>query len=148
MTCCRLIEGSRQLLLGVVAALVVADASSSAQAPFPFGRELILDAAPLQKGKRMPAITIAENGAVAIDLWCRSATGQVEFNESAIRIAAGPLPDALPSVMGRDQCTPARIEADQDLLAALTQATSWRMQGNAVVLEGGPKAMKFRPATN
>ena len=38
--------------------------------------------------------------------------------------------------------------ATRDLLAALTQATSWRMQGDVVVLEGGPKAMKFRPATN
>ncbi len=143
-----LIGGLRRLLLGAAAALVVISASSSAQAPFPFGRELVLDAAPIQKGKRMPAITVAENGAIAIDLWCKSVTGQAEFNENAVKIAAEPLPEALPQMMGRDQCTPARIQADQDLLAALMQATSWRMQGEAVVLDGGPKAMKFRPATN
>ena len=142
-----LIEGLRRLLLGAAAALFIVSASS-AQAPFPFGRELVLDVAPMQKGKRMPAITVAENGAVAIDLWCKSVAGLAEFNESTIKIAAEPLPEALPQVMGRDQCTPARIQADQDLLTALTQATSWRLQGDTVVLEGGPQPMKFRPATN
>jgi hypothetical protein len=39
------------------------------------------------------------------------------------------------------------MQADQDLLTAFSQVTSWRSQGNALVLEG-PKTLKFRPASN
>lgn len=137
----------RNFALGALLSLAAAH-GANAQPQFPFGRELLLDAAPMRPGKRMPAITVAANGAALIDLWCRSVRGQVEFADNAIRITAEPLPEALPPVQGAGQCTPARIQADEDLLAALTQAASWRMQGDAVVLDGGAKPMRFRAATN
>ena len=50
-------------------------------------------------------------------------------------------------MMGAGQCTPQRLQADEDMLAALAQVTAWRKQGGALVL-AGPKTLKFRPATN
>jgi heat shock protein HslJ len=50
-------------------------------------------------------------------------------------------------MMGNGQCTPERIQADQDLLTALAQSTAWRMQGSALLLDG-VKPLKFKPASN
>ena len=50
-------------------------------------------------------------------------------------------------MMGNGQCTPERLQADQDLLAVFAQANVWRMQGTALVLDG-VKPLKFRPASN
>jgi heat shock protein HslJ len=49
--------------------------------------------------------------------------------------------------MGNGQCTPQRMQADQDLLAAVVQITGWRNQGSVLALEG-PTTLKFKPATN
>ena len=54
----------------------------------------------------------------AIDLWCKTVARQVEFTDAAIKIEADPLPEALPEMMSDGQCTPQRLQADQDLLAA------------------------------
>jgi len=37
------------------------------------------------------------------------------------------------------------MQADQDLLAALTLVTEWRRQGGAIVLVG-PTTLKFQPS--
>jgi heat shock protein HslJ len=134
-------------LLGGVFLALLSLASAGAAGQFPFDQELLLDAAPMRPGKRMPILAVAPDGKATIDLWCKSVTAQVELSDAGIKIEPGPLPEGLPEMMGNGQCTPERMQADQDLLTAFTQVTGWRSQGNALVLEG-PKTLKFRPATN
>jgi hypothetical protein len=46
-------------------------------------------------------------------------------------------------MMSAGQCTPERMQADEEMLATLNQVTGWRRQGDEVVLEGA-QALKFR----
>lgn len=142
----RPVEGLRRAVSAAFV-LVAALSCAATAADFPYGRELLLDAAPIRPGKRMPSITIAPNGAAMIGLWCKSVSGRVELSADAIKIEADPLPDALPQWQGNGQCTPERMQADQDMLSALGEVTTWKKQGTALVLIG-PRTMKFSPATN
>lgn len=136
-------------LRGVAAAvsLLFVCAAVKAAEPFPFDRELMLDAAPMRPGKRMPILTVEANGEARIDLWCRTVSARMEIADMAIKIEAGPLPEDLPAVQGAGQCTPERMQADGDLLAALAQVTGWRREDDAIVLVGATP-LRFRPATN
>lgn len=60
-----------------------------------------------------------------------------------MKIETGPLPEGLPEMMSAGQCTPERIQADDEILAAFGQVTGWRREDSGVVLEG-TKALKFR----
>jgi hypothetical protein len=115
--------------------------------PFPFGQELLLDAAPMRPGKRMPILTVEANGEARIDLWCRTVPARVEISDVAIKIEAGPLPEALPAMQGAGQCTPERVKADEETLTSIVEVTEWRREGDAILLIG-QATMKFRPATN
>jgi hypothetical protein len=106
---------------------------------FPFGSELILDAAPLYGSKRVPMIEIDENGTAAIDLWCASVRGEATVGDSSITIVVLP-PDGA-------QCTPERHTGDQDLLTALTQVTGWRRTDDVIEFFG-PTTLRFRLMTN
>jgi len=110
---------------------------------FPFDRDLLLDVAPMRPAKRVPILNVAADGAATIDLWCKTVRGFVQLGDDAIRIESGPLPEAMPQFMAAGQCTPARIQADYDMLAALAQVTTWRRAGNAVVLSGSA-TLRFR----
>jgi hypothetical protein len=123
---------------GALAAFFVLLACTNGVAaePFPFGRELLLDAAPMRPGKRMPILTVEENGSARIDLWCRTVPARIEISDAAITIEPGPLPEDLPAMQSAGQCTPERVKADEEILAAFTQVTKWRKQGDGVVLEG------------
>jgi META domain len=46
------------------------------------------------------------------------------------------------------QCAPDRARADEDLLAALSEITNWRMDPSALVLTGGSRTLRFRTQTN
>ena len=135
------------LARGAIAAilLVLMCGAGAPAEPFPFDQELLLDAAPLRPGKRMPVLTVEPNGNARIDLWCRTVSAQIEISDTAMKIDAGPLPEGLPEMMSAGQCTPERVQADEELLAALTQITGWQPEGEGVVLEG-PKTLKFRPS--
>jgi hypothetical protein len=61
---------------------------------FPFGRELILDAAPMRGSKRVPILEIGENGAASINLWCASARGQANIDADSITIVTEPVEPA------------------------------------------------------
>jgi len=132
---------------GAVAAILVLLTCSSgiAAEPFPFDQELLLDAAPMRPGKRMPLLTVEPNGNARIDLWCRTVAARMEISDAAIRIETGPLPEGQPEMMSAGQCTPERMQADEELLAALSQVTGWRWNGEGLVLEG-PKVLRFRPS--
>lgn len=149
MTITRLIAGWHIIACAAFAAglLLLACDPGRAADQFPFDQELVLDAAPLRPAKRVPILTVTPDGKATIDLWCKSVGGKVEIADTAIKIEADPLLEALPDMMSDGQCTSQRLQADQDLLAALVQVTSWRMQDGALVLAGA-KPLKFRPASN
>ena len=122
------------LALAAVAAL-----PALAQAEFPFERDLVLDARPMRGSKRVPVLAIGADGRAQIDLWCKRGQGQATIAGDTITIAVGAMSD--------EPCTPERAQADEDLLAALAQATNWSARGDVVTLTGA-KPLRFRAATN
>jgi hypothetical protein len=49
--------------------------------------------------------------------------------------------------MQQPVCPPERIERDAGMLSALTQITTWRREGDSVVLIG-PQVLRYRMSTN
>lgn len=122
----------------MVSALLAEPATAAGQ--FPFGSELVLDAAPMQGTKRMPMIEIDDDGATSIDLWCTSVQAQATVGtDGTITIVPGASQPA--------QCTPERESLDQTLVAALAGATSWRRNGDLIELSGST-TLRFRLMTN
>lgn len=115
-------------------------ASARAQTGFPFGRELLMDATPMDGSKRVPVLDIAYNGLAEITLWCSSATARLIVVADTITVLIGPktTPD----------CTPEQTQRDAELLAALSQASHWRLDQDVLVLSGGPTALRFYLQTN
>jgi META domain len=111
----------------------------AAENAFPFGTELMLDVEPLYGSKRIPMIEIEDNGTAAIDLWCSSVHASATVGENSITIVAEPVEPA--------QCTPERRSGDETLLAALSQVTNWRRDGDVIELIG-PTTLRFRAMTN
>jgi hypothetical protein len=110
---------------------------------FPFDQDLLLEAAPMRPGKRMPMLNVEPGGNARIDLWCRTVPAHIEVSDAAIKVEAGPLPEAMPEMMSAGQCTPERLQADEEILATLNQVTGWRRQDEGIVLEGA-QTLKFR----
>jgi hypothetical protein len=110
-----------------------------AEEGFPFGMEMTLDAARMQGSKRIPDLDIGDNGEVVLELWCKGGKGQFSVAGSSVIFVAG--------AFEARSCPADRAQADDDLLAALTDATSWRRQGD-LVLFIGPKTLRFRINTN
>lgn len=110
-----------------------------AQEGFPFGSELTLDAAPMRGSRRIPNLEIGRNGDVIIELWCKSARGQFAVANETIIYVPGPVEDR--------NCPADRAAADDDLLAALAAASTWRRQGDMLVLAGA-RQLRFRLNTN
>ena len=111
----------------------------AADSTFPFDKELLLDVKPMKGSKRVPILGIGPKGETAIDLWCNSVEAQIVVVDSTITILTGQKTER--------QCDPARMRGDDDLLAALQQVTSWRREGDVLMLRGG-KTLRFRQATN
>ena len=106
---------------------------------FSFGREMILDTAPMAGSKRVPILEIDENGAASIDLWCASLHGQANVSDDTISIVLGPVQPA--------QCAPDRQTGDENLLAVIVQMTNWRRSGDMIELRG-TTTLRFRLMTN
>ena len=136
-------KGLRDFVLCTITLVAAFGQIGQAADQFPFDQELVLDAAPMRPAKRVPILTVAANGDATIDLWCKTVTARVELSDTTIKIEPGPLPEGLPDMIGNGQCTPERMQADQDLLAVITQVNSWRTQGSALVLVG-LTTLKFR----
>lgn len=107
----------------------------------------MLDVKPMPPVKRVPILTVSQDGEATIGLWCKTVRARAELADGALRIEPGPLPDELPQYMVDGQCTDERIKADRDTLDALGQVTGWRRQGDAIVLTGATP-LKFRPSSN
>jgi len=128
------------LLAGADFAVTMLPAVAS-EKPFPFGSELILDAAPMRGSKRIPMLEIEEGGQASLDLWCASLPAQATVGDDG-SISIVPSPAAAPA-----QCTPERQSGDDSLLAALSQVTGWRRYGDTVELSGATP-LRFRLMTN
>lgn len=131
----------------MAALVLLVPAAATAADEFPFDQELILEAKHIGGLKRLPILTVEPSGNAVIDLWCRTVPGRVQVTDNTIKIETAPLPEELPSMMVTGQCSPERIQADQDLIAALTHAIDWRRQNGAVVLNG-PTVLRFRVSSH
>ncbi|MGB8893142.1 MAG: hypothetical protein WCD13_02300 [Pseudolabrys sp.] len=130
----------------IAAALLLLSCGAGVWAePFPFDQELLLEAAPMRPGKRMPILTVEPNGGAKIDLWCRTVSARIEISDAAMKIEADALPEGQPEMLSAGQCTAERMQADEELLGALIQVTGWHRQGDGIVLEG-PKTLQFHPS--
>ena len=128
----------RRIACAVALAFAFATAAQ-AQAEFPFDRDMVLDARPMRGGKRVPVLAIGPDGRAQIDLWCKRAQGQAAIDGDAITLTLGPMND--------EPCTPERAQADEDMIAALSQVTTWSRRGDVVILTGA-RPLRFRLATN
>jgi hypothetical protein len=112
---------------------------ASADEGFPFGFEMTLDALPQPGSKRIPTLEIGDHGETKLDLWCKSGTGQFSVAGNTVIFVPGQLQDR--------GCVPAWAQADDELVAALSEATTWRRRGDSVSF-AGTKALRFRINTN
>ena len=114
--------------------------ASAAQAQeFPYDRDLVLDARPMRGSKRVPIVSVAANGQAQIDLWCKRGAGQAVIAGETITIIIRDMAD--------EACTPERAQADEQMIAALSQVTTWSVRGDVVTFGGGTP-MRFRAAAH
>ena len=106
---------------------------------FPFGLEMTLEAARMPGSKRVPSLEIGDNGEVVLELWCKGGKGQFSVAGNTIVFVPGP--------MENRSCPPDRAQADDDLIAALSDAATWQRRGDFVTLVGS-KQLRFRINTN
>jgi hypothetical protein len=112
---------------------------ASADDEFPFGLEMTLDVARQPGSKRIPNMEIGDSGETILELWCKAGKGQFSVAGDTVIFVAGPLEDRA--------CPPARAQADDDLVAALSEAATWKRQGDFVSFIG-TKTLRFRLNTN
>jgi hypothetical protein len=110
-----------------------------AQNEFPFGFEMTLDAARQPGSKRIPTMEIGDNGEATLELWCKGGKGQFSVAGNTVIFVAGPLQDRA--------CAPTQAQADDELLGALTEAATWKRQGDAVSFIG-TRSLRFHINTN
>ena len=123
----------------VIAAAVFQVIPAHADGEFPFGLEMTLDVAGQGGSKRLPTMEIGDNGEVVLELWCKAGKGQFSVAGDTVIFVAGRLEDRA--------CAPARAQADDDLVAALSEAATWKRQGDFVLFIGA-KPLRFRLNTN
>lgn len=148
MTSMCLLRGGVSRVCFLALAALLAASTARAGEEFPFDQELIFEAKAIGGLKRLPILTVESNGNAVIDLWCQTVPARVQIADAAIKIETAPLPEEPPSMMVAGQCSPERKQADQEFLAALTQATEWRRQNGAIVINGGPQALRFRASSH
>jgi hypothetical protein len=129
----------RAAVIAVLTAAGVLAGSAGADEGFPFGFEMTLDALPQPGSKRIPTLEIGDHGEVKLDLWCKTGTGQFSVAGNTVIFVPGELQDG--------GCPAARAQADDDLVAALSEATTWRRRGDQVSF-AGTKALRFHLNTN
>lgn len=127
-------------LAAACAALVLSAAVTSAQEPFPFSSEMTLDAVPMRGSKRIPNIEIGQSGEVILELWCKGARGQFAVASDSIVFAPGQIDNR--------NCPADRAAADDALLASLSEVSTWKRQGQDLILSTGTKQLRFRLNTN
>jgi heat shock protein HslJ len=128
---------------GIASLLLIASALSFTTARaddgFPFGTEMQLDVNRMPGSKRIPNLEIGDAGEVVLELWCKGGKGQFSVAGNTVIFVAG--------AMENRSCPPDRAQADDELIAALTEAGTWKRQGDFVSFVGA-KTLRFRINTN
>src|SRR3954462_3974450 len=130
---------SQAAVVLIVAAATIHTIPARAEDGFPFGLEMTLDVARQPGSKRLPTLEIGDDGEVVLELWCKGGKGQFSVAGNTVVFAAGPLQDRA--------CPPARAQADDELVAGLSEAATWTRQGDVVSFLG-TKSLRFRINTN
>ena len=128
----------KQVLCAAVS-MVAMSTVARAEDGYPFGTEMTLEALPQAGSKRIPNIEIGDHGEVVLELWCKGGKGQFSVAGDTVIFVAGPMEDR--------SCPPDKAQADDDLVTALTEATTWRRQGDAVSFIG-TRTLKFHINSN
>ncbi len=131
--------GARWVTLALTLVLAAAAAPAVGAAEFPFGQEMTLDARRLGGSKRLPSLEIDERGAARLELWCKGGLGQFSI--------AGDTVVFVPGTMESRDCPADKAQLDDDLMAALGEATNWKRQGDYVSFIGS-RTLRFRLNTN
>jgi hypothetical protein len=106
---------------------------------FPFGMEMTLDAARLPGSKRVPDLDIGDNGEVVLELWCKGGKGHFSVAGNTVIFVAGPMEDRA--------CPANKAQLDDELVATLSEASTWKRQGDYVSFTGS-RTLRFRINTN
>ncbi len=130
---------NRFAMVLMAVASVLGSVPAHANEGFPFGFEMTLDTAPQPGSKRMPTLEIGDNGQATLELWCKNGRGQFSV--------AGNTVVFVPGQMQENACAPDRAEADDQLLSALSEATTWKRQGDNVFFIG-TRSLHFQINTN
>jgi hypothetical protein len=129
--------------IGTASLLLIATALTSSPASaddgFPFGTEMQLDVNRQPGSKRIPNLEIGDAGEVVFELWCKGGKGQFSVAGNTVIFVAG--------AMENRTCAPDRAQADDELIAALTEVGTWKRQGDFVSFVGA-KTLRFRINTN
>jgi hypothetical protein len=112
---------------------------ASADDGFPFGLEMTLEAGRQPGSKRIPNLEIGDSGETRLELWCKGGKGQFSVAGNTVIFVAGPLENRA--------CPPTQAQADDDLIAALSEAVTWKRQGDSVSFIG-TRPLRFRLNTN
>jgi hypothetical protein len=129
----------RQAAIALVVVAALNTAPARADAGFPFGMAMTLDVARQPGSKRLPNLEIGDNGEAVLELWCKGGKGQFSVAGNTVIFVTGQIEDRA--------CPPAKAQADDDLVAALSEAASWKRQGDFVSFIG-TKTLRFRLDTN
>ena len=127
------------VLVLVLAAAAFNPVPARADDGFPFGLEMTLDVARQPGSKRIPTLEIGDAGEVILELWCKGGKGQFSVAGNTVIFVA--------RAMENRSCPPDRAQADDELIAALTDVSTWKRQDDLVVFVG-TKTLRFRINTN
>lgn len=137
-----MVSFARMFRAGTVSALLVAALNVSparANDGFPFGSEMTLDAGRQPGSKRIPNLEIGDAGEVILELWCKGGKGQFSVAGNTVIFVLGAIENR--------SCPPDRAQQDDDLIAALSDAGTWRRQGDFISFVGA-RTLRFRINTN
>ena len=131
----------KQAGAAAVLLLAAAPATGHAQADdgFPFGLEMTLDVGRQPGSKRIPNLEIGDAGEVVLELWCKGGKGQFSVAGNTVIFVPGAMEDR--------PCPAERAQADDELIAGLTDAATWKRQGDFVTFIGA-RTLRFRLNTN
>ena len=113
-----MISFARTARAGAASLLLLATAlhfnPAKADDGFPFETQMQLDVNRMPGSKRIPNLDIGEAGEVVFELWCKGGKGQFSVAGNTVIFVAG--------AMENRSCPPDRAQADDELIAALTDA--------------------------
>ena len=72
-------------------------------------------------------------------LWCKRGSGQA--------VIAGETITIMVRSMAEEACTPERAQADEQMIVALSQVTTWSLRSDVLTFNGGA-TLRFRAASN